>query len=112
MESIYLDNAATTPLSPEVREAMLAFLGESFGNPSSRHPVGVQAASAVERAREQVAAAVGARASEVTFTSGGTEANNLALLGLARARRKHGNHVLIGPHRAPLGARRGLRPRR
>lgn len=94
---IYLDNAATTPLSPEVREAIEPFLGGSFGNPSSRHPLGVEAARAIERARERIALALGAPDPDgVIFTSGGTEANNLAVLGAARARKRHGRHVLVG----------------
>ncbi len=83
-DRIYLDHAATTPIRPEVREAMLPFLGEEvFGNPSSSHAFGRSARAAVERAREQVAAAVGAEARHVFFTSGGTEADNLAVLGAA-----------------------------
>ena len=83
---IYLDHAATTPVRPEVREAMLPFLGEdAFGNPSSAHAVGRAARAAVERAREQVAAAVGADPGQVFFTSGGTEADNLAVLGAVQA---------------------------
>ena len=88
MSLCYLDNAATTPIDPEVRDAMLPLLGETFGNPSSRHGVGLEAARKVELARDQVARACGARAEDVFLTSGGTEANNLAVLGLARARRK------------------------
>jgi cysteine desulfurase len=98
-ETIYLDNAAGTPLAPEVREAMLPFLEERFGNPSSRHPLGVDAAEAVDAARAAVARATGARPQAVTFTSGGTEANNLAVLGLARARGS--GHVLVGPTEHP-----------
>lgn len=101
MQPVYLDNAATTPLDPAVREAMAPYLAERYGNPSSRHPVGIEAAEGLERAREQVAAAVGARPADVVFTSGGTEANNLALLGMARARRRHGLHVLVGPTEHP-----------
>jgi len=98
MSIVYLDNAATTPLAPEAREALLPWLdGTCFGNPSSRHKLGVRAAEAVDEARSRVAAAIGARASEVTFTSGGTEANNLALFGGARARKRHGRHIVIGP---------------
>lgn len=97
MERAYLDNAATTPLAPEVREAMRPFLEAAFGNPSSRHPLGAQAAAALEAARRTVAAHVGARPEGVVFTSGGTEANNLGVLGFARARRRHGTRVVIGP---------------
>jgi cysteine desulfurase len=98
---IYLDNAATTPLASEVRAAMAPHFEEEFGNPSSRHALGVRAARALETARGQVARLCGARAENVVFTSGGTEANNLAVLGLARARAKHGRHILIGPSEHP-----------
>ena len=97
MAFVYLDHAATTPLDPRVREAMLPWLGERFGNPSSRHKPGVAAAQAIEAARASVARAIGARRDEVVFTSGGTEANALAVLGGARARREKGRHVLVGP---------------
>jgi cysteine desulfurase len=104
-ETIYLDHAATTPLAPEVRAAMAPYLDERFGNPSSRHPVGARAAEALDRARKQTAAAVGGRPGDVIFTAGGTEANNLAVLGFARARRRAGTHViphvLIGPTEHP-----------
>jgi cysteine desulfurase len=88
---IYLDYNATTPVAPEVLEAMLPYLRDEFGNPSSTHPYGRRAKEAVERARAQVAALVGARAEEIFFTSGGTEANNLAIRGVAEARpeRRH-----------------------
>ncbi len=101
MQTIYLDNAATTPLSPEVREAMRPWLETEFGNPSSRHPLGARAAEAIDRARLQVARALGAEPRRTILTSGGTEANNLAVLGLARARRRRGRHVLIGPTEHP-----------
>ncbi|MCB9903088.1 MAG: cysteine desulfurase [Planctomycetes bacterium] len=97
MQRIYLDNAASTPLSPAVREAMEPFLGESFGNPSAAHRLGVEAAAAIDAARELVAKATGSRASEVVFTSGGTEANNLAVLGGSRARKELGRHLIVGP---------------
>jgi len=99
--AVYLDNAATTPIDPGVLEAMRPFLEEEFGNPSSRHRIGQRAAEAVEKARAQVAQATGARSADVVFTSGGTEANNLGVLGSARARRKHGRHVLVGPTEHP-----------
>jgi len=101
MRTLYLDNAATTPLDPDVRRAMEPFLGEGYGNPSSRHALGVAAARALEEARARVARAVGARSENVVFTSGGTEANNLAVLGLARARARAGRHLLIGPTEHP-----------
>src|SRR5579884_2571374 len=83
MEPAYLDHAASTPLRPEAREAMLSHLGERFGNPSGSHRVARAARAAVEEAREAVAACLGADPSEVVFTGGGTEADNLALLGAA-----------------------------
>lgn len=100
-DGIYLDNAATTPLAAEVRAAMAPFLAENFGNPSSRHTLGVSAARAVEEARRRVARLTGAELEGVIFTSGGTEANNLAVLGLARARAKVGRHILVGATEHP-----------
>lgn len=84
MESIYLDHAATTPVRREVLEAMLPFFGERFGNPSSAHAFGRSARAALEEARERVAACLGAKRGEIVFTSGGTESDNLAVLGRAR----------------------------
>src|SRR5262245_42744471 len=98
---LYLDYAATTPLAPEVRSAMAPFLEHEFGNPSSRHDAGGRAARAPETARRRVARLCAARTEHIPSTSGGTEANNLAVLGLARARAKHGRHVLIGPTEHP-----------
>lgn len=95
---IFLDAAATTPVRREVIEAMFPFLTNQFGNPSSHHELGELAASALERARKQCAAALGCHAEELTFTSGGTEADNLALKGIALARRATDpslNRVLI-----------------
>src|SRR5919109_3689499 len=86
----YLDHAATTPLRPEALEAMLPFLRDGFGNASGTHAVARAAKTALEEAREQVAAAVGARPSEVVFTGGGTEADNLALKGAAHSARQRG----------------------
>lgn len=83
--TIYLDHNATTPLLPEVVDAMLPYLREHFGNPSSGHAYGARARGAVDRARAQVAALLGCDADEVIFTSGGTEANNLAIRGVAEA---------------------------
>lgn len=97
MEAIYLDNAATTPLSPLVREAMEPWLGGEWGNPSSVHRRGVRAREAIDRARTQVARAVGASPEGVIFTSGGTEANNLALFGLLPPRRERSGGLLVGP---------------
>ncbi|RKT36529.1 cysteine desulfurase [Microbacterium sp. AG1240] len=85
----YLDNAATTPVRAEVLEAMMPFLTRWFGNPSSHHTVGEAAASALDDARSRVAAVLGMRRGDVIFTSGGTEANNLALKGIAIAAQAH-----------------------
>lgn len=82
---VYLDHNATTPVLPEVLEAMLPYLRDQFGNPSSDHAVGRRSREAVERAREHVAATLSCQADEVLFTSGGTESNNLAILGAAAA---------------------------
>lgn len=100
---IYLDNAATTPVRREVLEAAWPFLTGEFGNPSSHHTVGEAAARAVTAARAQVAAFFGCRASEVTFTSGGTEAINLALKGIALGQPR-GRHIISTPveHEATL----------
>ncbi|MEV7396952.1 cysteine desulfurase family protein [Aeromicrobium sp. NPDC092404] len=91
---IYLDHAATTPLRREVLEAMWPHFGPDFGNPSSHHEVGESARRALEQARADVAQQLGARASEITFTSGGTEADNAALKGIALAAPR-GKHVVI-----------------
>ena len=85
-DPIYLDHNATTPVLPEVVDAMLPYLWEHFGNPSSAHVYGRRTHSAVETARAQVAALIGCDPDELTFTSGGTEANNLAILGVAASR--------------------------
>ncbi|MBK7642235.1 MAG: aminotransferase class V-fold PLP-dependent enzyme [Planctomycetes bacterium] len=95
-DPIQLDAAATTPLDARVLEAMLPWFTERAANASTRSGPGARARAALEEARERVARACGARASGVVFTSGATEANNLALLGAARARAKHGRRVLVG----------------
>lgn len=87
---VYLDNAATTAVRPEVRQAMEPFLGERFGNPSSAHRVGRAAKAALEVARRRIAHALGAEPGDVVFTSGGTEADNLAVIGAALAARADG----------------------
>ena len=95
MKQIYLDNNASTRVAPEVSEAMLPFLGATAANASSLHRSGQRARHAVEAAREKLAAFVGALPEEIFFTSGGTEANNLAVKGLARAGMKKGNAHLV-----------------
>jgi cysteine desulfurase len=96
----YLDNAATTPVRPEVLEAMLPYLGkEAFGNPSSAHRFGRAARAGIEEAKRAVATAVGAEPNQVVFTSGGTEADNLAIIGAALAARDRG-----GPFRVAVSA--------
>lgn len=91
---IYLDHSATTPVDPRVASVMARSLTETYGNPSSVHGFGQQARAAVDRARREVAALVGAKPNEIVFTSGGTEANNLAIRGLCEASTAHGRHVI------------------
>jgi cysteine desulfurase len=102
MQRVYLDNNATSPLLPEVFEAMRPYFFEQFGNASSIHQQGQQARAAVERARESVAALLNCRAAEIVFTSGGTEGDNLALFGIVRP----GDHVITSAveHHAVLNA--------
>ncbi|MGD0814756.1 MAG: cysteine desulfurase family protein [Verrucomicrobiota bacterium] len=94
MPTIYFDYNATTPLDPAVRDAMLPFFGEVFGNPSSVHQIGRQARAALDDARDRVASVWRAKPSEVVFTSGGTESNNLAIFGAARMLRAKGRHLI------------------
>ena len=106
-EPIYLDHAATTPVRPEVVEAMAPFYGPRFGNPSSLHRWGREARTALDEARERLAGCIGARSDEICFTSGGTEADNLAILGGWRARRAEGRNAIVSDpieHKAVLGA--------
>jgi cysteine desulfurase len=95
LRKVYLDNAATTPLLPEVREAMMPYLGDIFGNPSSLHDWGDGAREAISLAREQVAALIGGNADEIIFTGSGTESNNFAVKGLALAQQNKGKHVVV-----------------
>ena len=92
--AIYFDYNATTPLDPAVREAMLPFLGEIWGNPSSIHRIGRKARALLDDARDRAATFLSAKPSEIIFTSGGTEANNLAVLGTARALKARGKHLI------------------
>ena len=94
MKKIYLDYAATTPLDQQVIEAMLPFMRQSFGNPSSLHSFGQEARRGIEEAREIIAHSIGAEPNEIIFTSGGTESNNCALKGIAYAQRQKGNHII------------------
>jgi len=91
---LYLDYNATTPLAPETLQAMMPYLTEAYGNASSIHSLGQRARAAVELAREQVAALIGARDKEIVFTSGGTEADNLAIRGLVEASEREKKHVI------------------
>ncbi len=94
---IYLDHAATTPVRPEVLEAMLPYLGGVFGNPSSAHVFGRRAREAIDDAHERLARVIGAEAREIAFTSGGTEADNLALKGAAWAGKAKGHRIVTTP---------------
>jgi cysteine desulfurase len=94
MRRVYLDHSATTPVDARVLAAMLPFLTEKFGNASSVHMFGQEARAAIDKARRQVASLIGARANEIIFTSGGTEANNLAIRGICAAAQAHGHHIV------------------
>ena len=94
MQTIYFDYNATTPLDPAVREAMLPYLGEVFGNPSSVHHVGRRARALLDEARDRTANVLGCKPSEVVFTSGGTESVNFAIFGAARLRKDKGRHII------------------
>lgn len=116
MRRIYLDHAATTPTHPEVVKAMLPFFADTFGNPSSIYSYGQEARAAIEEARTKVAELIGARNEEIIFTSGGTEADNFGLKGVAHANERKGNHIITTSieHHAVLEVgkfleRRGLR---
>jgi cysteine desulfurase len=107
LKPIYLDHAATTPVRDEVFEAMRPFFGTRFGNPSSTHRWGREARAALDEARERLARCLGARSDEVCFTSGGTEGDNLAILGAWRAMREKGRRAVVSTpieHKAVLGA--------
>jgi cysteine desulfurase len=94
MRRVYLDHSATTPVDARVVEAMLPYLTEKYGNASSVHYFGQEARAAVDRARREVAALIGARPNETVFLSGGTEGNNLAIRGVAEAAETHGRHII------------------
>jgi cysteine desulfurase len=104
---VYMDHAATTPVRAEVLEAMQPFFGTRFGNPSSTHRWGREARAALDEARERVAHCLGANSDEICFTSGGTESDNLAVIGAWRARRDEGRRAVVTSpieHKAVLGA--------
>ena len=94
MKRIYMDHSATTPVAPEVLEAMLPYFSEKFGNASSLHSFGLEAKEALEESREKVAGLLGAKPEEIIFTAGGTESDNLALKGIARKNQKSGKHII------------------
>ena len=94
MQPIYLDYNATTPIDPCVAEAMLPFIHEHFGNPSSGHVFGLTTKKAVEKARRQVAEMLHCQIDELIFTSGGSESNNYAIKGVAHSYRHKGNHII------------------
>jgi cysteine desulfurase len=93
-DPIYLDYNATTPIDPRVADAMIPYLRDHFGNPSSSHVLGRRARAAVDKAREQAASLLGARPQNIIFTSGGTEANNHAIIGAALTNRERGRHIV------------------
>lgn len=94
MKNVYLDYSATTPVKKEVLEEMIPYFCEKFGNPSSLYKIGAESKSAIDTARDRLAALIGAEAKEVYFTSSGTEADNWAVTGAARAKRAEGNHII------------------
>lgn len=104
MKQIYLDNAATTPVDPAVKKAMLPYFDEIYANPSSFHTAGKKAKDAVERARQRIAKILNCKTSEIIFTMGGTESDNLAVFGVARAYKDRGNHIISSfiEHKAVL----------
>ena len=106
LKTIYLDHAATTPLSPIVHEAMLEIEAKIYGNPSSMHREGRKAFDILERARADVASSIGANPKEIIFTGSGTESDNLAIIGVAHAYKKFGRHIIVSTieHKAVLAA--------
>ncbi|XUX00723.1 MAG: cysteine desulfurase family protein [Dehalogenimonas sp.] len=94
MSLIYFDNAASTPIDSRVLESMMPYFCIDYGNPSSIHPMGIRAHNAIENARESLAALLGCQSDEIVFTSGGTEADNLAIIGVANAYADRGHHII------------------
>lgn len=113
MKRIYLDYAATTPLHPEVFKVMKPYLLENFGNPATLYSYGQEARQAVESARDKIAGLIHAKSEEIVFTGGGTEANNLAIKGVAQALEKKGNHIITCAieHHSVLGPCQALEKR-
>jgi len=107
---VYMDHSATTPVRPEVVETMVNCLTEKFGNPSSLHYFGRQGRSTLDEAREKVATAIGAKPEEIVFTSGGTEADNMAIHGVAMLNQNRGNHIITSAveHHAVLNTVKAL----
>lgn len=110
MQNIYFDHAATTPVDPRVLEKMLPYFTDNFGNPNSQHAFGRRAVTAVDEARDTVAKCIGAKPSEIYFTSGGTESDNWAMRGAAHALANRGKHLIVSAveHPAMLSAAKEL----
>ncbi len=110
MKICYFDYAATNPLHPDVFEAMVPYLKDEFGNPLSIYELGTRAKDAIEKSREKVASLINAKAREIIFTSGGAEANNFAVRGIALARQNEGNHIIVSraEHHSILNSARFL----
>jgi cysteine desulfurase len=110
LSPIYFDHAATTTTSPEVLDSMLPYFSARYGNPSSLHSDGRLARYAIDSARESISSVLRASPEEIIFTASGTESNNLAVLGVARAHKKHGNHILVSAieHKSVLAAAKQL----
>ncbi len=106
MRQIYMDHSATTPVDPAVKEAMLPYFSEKFGNPSSIYSIGREARRAIEESRQKIADLLGAKKDEIIFTGSGTESDNLAIKGLAYKNRKKGDHIITSSieHHAVLNA--------
>lgn len=110
MKQIYLDNAATTPLDEDILEVMMPYFSEKYGNPSSLHQKGREAKEVVDDSRQKIAKALNAEPEEIIFTSSGTESDNLALIGIAKAYRDFGNHIIVSKveHKAVLESAKKL----
>ena len=111
MRTVYLDHAATTPLDPRVREAMLPYLSDEFGNPSALYRQGRRAKEAIETARKKVSGVLGCNADEIIFTGSGTESDNMAIFGIARAYANRGKQIIISAieHHAVLNSAEQLK---